>query len=73
MTKKVCYQRVTAPTLFITKGRQRVKQYDNVVYLKNGDEFELELWSLWDNGIFWDDKWEYFVDSIIVDLKDSKN
>jgi hypothetical protein len=45
MTKKVHYQKVTAPTLFITKDRQRVKQYDNVVYLKNGDEFELELFN----------------------------
>ncbi len=36
----------TEPTLFITKGRQRVKQYDgNLVYLKNGEEFELELFN----------------------------
>jgi len=39
-------QRATAPTLFVTKGRQRVKQYDNnVIYLKNGDEFEFELFN----------------------------
>jgi len=46
MTKNYCTQRVTEPTLFITKGKQRVKQYDgNIVYLKNGDEFELELFN----------------------------
>lgn len=39
-------ERVTAPTAFVTKGRQRVKQYDgNIVYLKNGDEFEIELFN----------------------------
>lgn len=25
-----------------------------------------ELWTLWDNGIFLDDKWEYFLDEIII-------
>jgi hypothetical protein len=36
----------TEPSLFITKSRQRVKQYDNnVVYLKDGEEFELELYN----------------------------
>lgn len=36
----------TEPTLFITKGRQRVKQYDgNIIYLKDGDEFELEIFN----------------------------
>jgi hypothetical protein len=39
-------QRVSAPTAFVTKGRQRVKQFnDNVIYLKSGDEFELELFN----------------------------
>jgi hypothetical protein len=38
-------QRVTVPTVFVTKGRQRVKQYNQNVYLKNGDEFELELFN----------------------------
>jgi len=38
-------QQATAPTLFVTKGRQRVKQYGNVIYLRNGDEFELELFN----------------------------
>lgn len=38
-------QRVTVPTTFVTKGRQRVKQFNNSVYLKNGDEFEIELFN----------------------------
>lgn len=37
--------RATDPTAFVTRGRQRVKQYGNIVYLKNGDEFELELFN----------------------------
>jgi len=36
----------TEPTAFVTKGRQRVKQYnDSSVYLNNRDEFELELFN----------------------------
>jgi hypothetical protein len=38
-------QRETAPSAFVTKGRQRVKQYDNAVFLKDGDEFEIELYN----------------------------
>lgn len=38
-------QRVTVPTAFVTKGRQRVKQFNNSVYLNNGDEFEIELFN----------------------------
>ena len=46
MKKHVYYQRETVPTVFVTKGRQRVKQYDNyIVYLENGEEFELELFN----------------------------
>jgi hypothetical protein len=45
MNIKVNYERVTEPTVFITKNRQRVKQYGNTVYLKNGEEFELELFN----------------------------
>jgi hypothetical protein len=34
------------PTLFITKDKHRVKQHGNqTVYLKNGEEFELELFN----------------------------
>jgi hypothetical protein len=36
----------TVPTAFVTKGRQRVKQYDgNTVFLNNGEEFEIELFN----------------------------
>lgn len=35
-----------APEAYITKNKQRIKQYDNSnVYLKNGDEFEIELFN----------------------------
>ena len=45
MNKKAHYQTVSAPTLFVTKNKQRVKQNNNVVYLSDGDEFELELFN----------------------------
>ena len=45
MNRKV-NQRVTDPTVFVTKDRQRLKQYNNdTVYLRDGDEFELELFN----------------------------
>lgn len=33
------------PVAFIAKNKQRVKQYDDIVYLKNGDEFQIELFN----------------------------
>ena len=40
------YDGSSVPTAFVTKGRQRVKQYNNTtVYLNNGDEFEIELFN----------------------------
>ncbi len=45
MTINYYAQRVTVPTAFVTKGRQRVKQFHESVYLKNGDEFEIELFN----------------------------
>jgi len=33
------------PSAFITKGKLRVKQYSQSVYLNNGDEFEIELFN----------------------------
>lgn len=49
MTVNYYTQRVTVPTAFVTKGRQRVKQFsghgNGSVYLKNGDEFEIELFN----------------------------
>lgn len=45
MNKRI-NQRVTDPTVFVTKDRQRLKQYNNdTVYLRDGDEFELELFN----------------------------
>lgn len=39
-------ERTGEPTLYITKNKQRVKQYgNNIVYLKNGDNFELEIYN----------------------------
>lgn len=35
----------TAPCAFITKSKQRVKQFNETVYLQNGDEFEIELFN----------------------------
>jgi len=37
--------RVTEPCAYVTKGRQRLKQYGNTVYLNNRDEFEIELYN----------------------------
>lgn len=44
--RKVTTHGSTEPVAFVTKGRQRVKQYNNnSVYLNNGSEFELELFN----------------------------
>ena len=54
MNKLVNYsQRATVPTMFITKNKQRLKQFKHqlanqifdTIYLNNGDEFELELFN----------------------------
>lgn len=37
------YSVKSEPSAFITKNKQRVRQYGSTVYLKNGDEFEIEL------------------------------
>ena len=42
---------VKEPYAFITKRKQRIKQYNNVVYLNNGDEFEIELFNPTTNKI----------------------
>jgi hypothetical protein len=36
---------VAEPQSFVTKGKQRLKQYTDTVYLNNGDEFEIELYN----------------------------
>jgi len=51
MIRNHLIQKVTEPTVFVTKGRQRVKQYDNIIYLKNGDQFEIELFNPTTNKI----------------------
>jgi hypothetical protein len=49
---RILEKAISGPTVFVTKGRQRVKQYENnLVYLKNGDEFELELFNPTSNKI----------------------
>jgi len=39
------------PQSFITKGKQRLKQNIDTVYLKNGDEFEIELFNPTQNKV----------------------
>jgi len=34
-----------SPTAFVSKGKQRLKQYNDIVYLNNNDEFEIELFN----------------------------
>lgn len=45
IAKNSGYHASAKPTAFITKGKQRVKQYSESVYLKDGDEFEIELFN----------------------------
>lgn len=46
LTTNVSFNDTKFPTAFITKQRQRIKQYgSNTVYLKNGDNFELEFFN----------------------------
>jgi hypothetical protein len=53
MTINLSAQRVNSsvPAAFVTKGRQRVKQFNNQVYLRNGDEFEIELFNPTQNKV----------------------
>lgn len=39
------------PQSFITKGKQRLKQHIDTVYLKDGDEFEIELYNPTQNKV----------------------
>ena len=39
------------PQSFITKGKQRLKQHTDTVYLNNGDEFEIELYNPTQNKV----------------------
>lgn len=52
MKKNVTTQnRSAVPESFVTKGKQRLKQHENTVYLENGDEFELELFNPTQNKV----------------------
>lgn len=42
---------VAVPQSFVTRGKQRLKQYTDTVYLNNGDEFEIELYNPTTNKI----------------------
>src|ERR1019366_3664826 len=41
----------TNPVAYIAIGKQRVKQYDDIVYLKNNQSFEIELFNPTQNKI----------------------
>lgn len=43
--------RISVPESFITKGKQRLKQHENTVYMDNGDEFEIELFNPTQNKV----------------------
>lgn len=46
MNRRISIQnRDVKPESFITKGKQRLKQHVDTVYLNNGDEFEIELYN----------------------------
>jgi hypothetical protein len=42
---------LAVPQSFITKGKQRLKQHIDTVYLNNGDEFEIELYNPTQNKV----------------------
>lgn len=39
------------PDAYVTKGRQRIKQFGQTVFLKNGDNFEVELFNPLSEGL----------------------
>lgn len=43
--------RTDVPESFVTKGKQRLKQHENTVYLENGDEFQIELFNPTQNKV----------------------
>ena len=52
MYKKIIQSTIVdSPTLFITKNKQRLKQYGDNVYLNNNEEFELEIFNPLQNKI----------------------
>ena len=52
MYKKISQSTIVdSPSLFITKNKQRLKQYGDNVYLNNNEEFELEIFNPLQNKI----------------------
>lgn len=52
MRRRISLQRgLAVPQSFITKGKQRLKQHIDTVYMNNGDEFEIELYNPTQNKI----------------------
>jgi len=45
MKNKITSMGNVSPVAYIAKNKQRIKQYEDTVYLKNGDEFQLELFN----------------------------
>jgi len=43
--------RYTVPQSFVTKGKQRLKQHIDTVFLNNGEEFEIELYNPTQNKV----------------------
>lgn len=41
----------TTPVAYVAKNKQRIKQYDDIVYLNDGDEFQLELFNPTSNKV----------------------
>ena len=51
MRQSIWTTSLSKPQSFITKGKQRLKQFTNTVYLNNGDEFEIELFNPTQNKV----------------------
>ena len=51
MRQSIWTTSLSKPQSFITKGKQRLKQFTDTVYLKNGDEFEIELYNPTQNKV----------------------
>jgi hypothetical protein len=51
MKQSIWTTSLSQPQSFITKSKQRLKQHVDTVYLKNGDEFEIELYNPTSNKV----------------------
>lgn len=51
MRQSIWTTSLSRPQSFITKSKQRLKQFTDTVYLKNGDEFEIELFNPTQNKV----------------------